>query len=191
MLHSRLCSSYVRGSQLAAQLDQYNGAPAIQGRGTQDLAAARGGHFRRSTLQTWPSFSPSSQARRYGLSPGSGVATVQSGGGSSHDGLPIQQNRGAGPARRPSQCRPLHDPEAGQKADKPANLRPLGILRPDANPQFAYLPGRGLSDALDRVVGHLREARQFMSRHELHQGVQLPAAFVTKLQKAMVATNRP
>ena len=44
-------------------------------------------------------------------------------------------------------------------------------------PQFAYLPGRGLSDAPDRVVSHLREARQLIqearpSRHELHAGVQ-------------------
>ena len=29
-------------------------------------------------------------------------------------------------------------------------------------PQFAYLPGRGLSDALDRVVSHLRDARQLI-----------------------------
>ena len=40
-------------------------------------------------------------------------------------------------------------------------------------PQFAYLPGRGLSDALDRVVAHLRDARTLLqnaspSRHALH-----------------------
>ena len=45
--------------------------------------------------------------------------------------------------------------------------------------QFAYLPGRGLSDALDRVVAHLREARTLLqnaspSRHALRQGAQVP-----------------
>ena len=64
-------------------------------------------------------------------------------------------------------------PKPGKPADKPSNLRPLGILRPDAKgvagaarellspglqgymrevPQFAYLPGRGLSDAHARLV---------------------------------------
>ena len=59
-------------------------------------------------------------------------------------------------------------PKPGKPADVPKNLRPLGILRPDAKglagaarkmlssniqayvqdvPQFAYLPGRGLADA--------------------------------------------
>ena len=68
-------------------------------------------------------------------------------------------------------------PKSGKPADKPTQLRPLGILRPDAKglagaaremlaphvlpfmkplPQFAYLPGRGLSDAQSRVVQHLR-----------------------------------
>ena len=62
-------------------------------------------------------------------------------------------------------------PKPGKPADKPSQLRPLGILRPDAKglagtakellepltlpymrplPQFAYLPGRGLSDAQSR-----------------------------------------
>ena len=71
-------------------------------------------------------------------------------------------------------------PKPGKPADKPTQLRPLGILRPDAKglagtaremlaphvvpfmkplPQFAYLPGRGLSDAQSRVVQHLREVR--------------------------------
>ena len=72
-------------------------------------------------------------------------------------------------------------PKPGKPADKPSNLRPLGILRPDAKgvagaarellspdlneymrdlPQFAYLQGRGLSDAHARLVQHLREVRQ-------------------------------
>ena len=91
-------------------------------------------------------------------------------------------------------------PKPGKPPDKPGNLRPLGILRPDGKglagatrtalgqcitsslqhlPQFAYLPGRGLSDALDRVVSHLREARDLIhtarpSRHEQHAGATLP-----------------
>ena len=45
--------------------------------------------------------------------------------------------------------------------------------------QFAYLPGRGLSDALDRVVAHLREARTLLqntspSRHALQLGAHVP-----------------
>ena len=72
-------------------------------------------------------------------------------------------------------------PKPGKPSDKPQNLRPLGILRPDAKgiagaaremltpatqeymrdvPQFAYLPGRGLADAHSRLVRHLREVRQ-------------------------------
>ena len=71
-------------------------------------------------------------------------------------------------------------PKPGKASDKPSQLRPLGILRPDAKglagtakellqplispymatlPQFAYLPQRGLSDAQGRVVQHLREVR--------------------------------
>ena len=86
-------------------------------------------------------------------------------------------------------------PKPGKPADKPAQLRPLGILRPDAKglagtakellepltlpymrplPQFAYLPGRGLSDAQSRVV-QLREVRELCraaspSRTELQRG---------------------
>ena len=42
-------------------------------------------------------------------------------------------------------------------------------------PQFAYLPGRGLSDAQSRVVQHLREVRELCrtaspSRVELQRG---------------------
>ena len=82
-------------------------------------------------------------------------------------------------------------PKPGKPPGKPANLRPLGILRPDAKGflgfldlrnllQFAYLPGMGLSDALQRVVQHLREARQLIeqakpSPHEQKQGIQPPA----------------
>ena len=71
-------------------------------------------------------------------------------------------------------------PKPGKPADKPQNLRPLGILRPDAKglagaarellspglqecmrdvPQFTYLPGGGLSDAHARLVRHLQEVR--------------------------------
>ena len=71
--------------------------------------------------------------------------------------------------------------QPGKPADKPSQLRPLGILPPDAKglagtakellepltlpymrplPQFADLPGRGLSDAQSRVVQHLREVRE-------------------------------
>ena len=42
-------------------------------------------------------------------------------------------------------------------------------------PQFAYLPGRGLSDALDRVVAHLRDARTLLQNaHALQQGAHVP-----------------
>ena len=91
-------------------------------------------------------------------------------------------------------------PKPGEPADKPKNLRPLGILRPDAKgvagaarellspgirdymrevPQFAYLPGRGLSDAHSRIVRHLQEVRQLCgtaspSRQELRAGALRP-----------------
>ena len=42
-------------------------------------------------------------------------------------------------------------------------------------PQFAYLLGRGLSDALDRVVAHLRDARTLLQNaHALQQGAHVP-----------------
>ena len=89
-------------------------------------------------------------------------------------------------------------PKPGKPADKPSNL--ICILRPDAKglagaareslqpcvmtslrdiPQFAYLPGCGLSDALDRVVAHLKKARAFLqnaspSRHALQQAGPRP-----------------
>ena len=92
-------------------------------------------------------------------------------------------------------------PKPGKPADKPAQLRPLGILRPDAKglagaaremlaphvipfmkplPQFAYLPGRGLSDAQSRVVQHLREVRQIgrsakPSREDRKRGLGPPS----------------
>ena len=112
-------------------------------------------------------------------------------------------------------------PKPGKPPDKPSNLRPLGILRPDGKglagatrtalspcilgslqhlPQFAYLPGRGLSDALDRVVGHLREARDLISkarpsRHEQHAGVSLPdlaggVTFALDLSQAFNTVSR-
>ncbi|CAE7172856.1 RXLR78 [Symbiodinium pilosum] len=91
-------------------------------------------------------------------------------------------------------------PKPGKPADKPSNLRPLGILRPDAKgvagaarellspglqsymrevPQFAYLPGRGLSDAHARLIRHLREVRQLCGtaspgRQELREGALRP-----------------
>ena len=91
-------------------------------------------------------------------------------------------------------------PKPGKPADKPANLRPLGILRPDAKgvagaarellspglqeymkeiPQFAYLHWRGLSDAHARLVQHLREVRQVCGaaspgRQELREGALRP-----------------
>ena len=87
-------------------------------------------------------------------------------------------------------------PKPGKPADKPKNLRALGIFRPDAKglagaagerlssniqayvqdvPQFAYLPGRGLADAYARLVHHLREVRALCgiaspSRQELREG---------------------
>ena len=91
-------------------------------------------------------------------------------------------------------------PKPGKPADKPAHLRPLGILRPDAKgvagaarellspglqehmkeiPQFAYLQGRGLSDAHACLVQHLREVRQVCGtaspgRQELREGALHP-----------------
>ena len=91
-------------------------------------------------------------------------------------------------------------PKPGKPADKPSNLRPLGILRPDAKgvagaarellspdlsecmkdlPQFAYLQGRGLSDAHARLVKHLREVRQLCGsaspgRQQLRDGALRP-----------------
>ena len=91
-------------------------------------------------------------------------------------------------------------PKPGKPADKPKNLHPLGILRPDAKgvagaarellspgirdytrevPQFAYLPGRGLSDAHSRIVRHLQEVRQLCgtaspSCQELRAGALRP-----------------
>ena len=91
-------------------------------------------------------------------------------------------------------------PKPGKPADKPANLRPLGILRPGAKGvagaarellspglqeymkqilQFAYLQGRGLSDAHARLVQHLREVRQVCGaaspgRQELREGALRP-----------------
>ena len=71
-------------------------------------------------------------------------------------------------------------PKPNKPATKPSNLRPLGIIRPDGKglagacrdllapitetylrdlPQFAYQPKRGLSDALRRVVRHVRLVR--------------------------------
>ena len=92
-------------------------------------------------------------------------------------------------------------PKPGKPADKPSQLRPLGILRPDAKglagtaremlsphvlpfmlplPQFAYLPGRGLSDAQSRVTQHLREVRLIgrsakPSREDRKRGLGPPA----------------
>jgi len=92
-------------------------------------------------------------------------------------------------------------PKPGKASDKPSQLRPLGILRPDAKglagtakellqplitpymlplPQFAYLPQRGLSDAQSRVVQHLREVRDLCraakpSRVDLSRGHCPPA----------------
>ena len=89
-------------------------------------------------------------------------------------------------------------PKPGKPPHKPSNL--ICILRPDAKglagaareslqpcvmtslrdiPQFAYLPGCGLSDALDRVVAHLKKARAFLqnaspSRHALQQAGPRP-----------------
>ena len=111
-------------------------------------------------------------------------------------------------------------PKPGKPPDKPSNLRPLGFLRPDGKGlagatraglapcisgslmhlhQFAYLPGRGLSDALDRVVSHLREARELInqarpSRHELHAGVTPPGlaggiTFALDLSQASIIDN--
>ena len=91
-------------------------------------------------------------------------------------------------------------PKPGKPADKPQNLRPLGILRPDAKglagaarellspglkeymrdvPQFAYLPGRGLPDAHARLFQHLQEVRQLCGtaspgRQELREGALRP-----------------
>ena len=102
-----------------------------------------------------------------------------------------------------SRARTCVSSKPGKPAEKPSQLRPLGILRPDAKrlagtakellepitlpymrplPQFAYLPGRGLSDAQSRVVQHLREVRELCrtaspSRVELQRG-QGPADLV-------------
>ena len=91
-------------------------------------------------------------------------------------------------------------PKPGKPADKPSNLRPLGILRPDAKgvagatrellsadlrehmkvlPQLAYLQGRGLADARARLVRHLREVRQLCGsaspgRQQLREGALRP-----------------
>ena len=112
-------------------------------------------------------------------------------------------------------------PKPGKPPDKPENLRPLGILRPDAKglagavrsalqphvmaslrylPQFAYLPQRGLADALERVTHHLREARQLIqqsqpSRHELQEGVKAPGlvgglTFALDLSQAFDTVSR-
>ena len=67
-------------------------------------------------------------------------------------------------------------------------------------PQFAYLPGRGLSDALDRVAAHLREARALLqqaspSRHDLQQGAPVPdlsggVTFALDLSQAFDTVSR-
>ena len=112
-------------------------------------------------------------------------------------------------------------PKPGKPADKPTQLRPLGILRPDAKglagtaremlaphvlpfmqplPQFAYLPGRGLSDAQSRVVQHLREVRQIgrsakPSREERKRGLGPPSlvggiTFALDLSQAFDTVSR-
>ena len=112
-------------------------------------------------------------------------------------------------------------PKPGKPADKPTQLRPLGILRPDAKglagaaremlapyvipfmkplPQFAYLPGRGLSDAQSRVVQHLREVRQIgrsakPSREDRKRGLGPPSlvggiTFALDLSQAFDTVSR-
>ena len=112
-------------------------------------------------------------------------------------------------------------PKPGKPADKPTQLRPLGILRPDAKglagaarellapyvvpfmkplPQFAYLPGRGLSDAQSRVVQHLREVRQIgrsakPSREDRKRGLGPPSlvggiTFALDLSQAFKTVSR-
>ena len=112
-------------------------------------------------------------------------------------------------------------PKPGKPADKPTQLRPLGILRPDAKglagaaremlaphvipfmkplPQFAYLPGRGLSDAQSRVVQHLREVRQIgrsakPSREDRKRGLCPPSlvggiTFALDLSQAFDTVSR-
>ena len=112
-------------------------------------------------------------------------------------------------------------PKPGKPADKPTQLRPLGILRPDAKglagaaremlaphvipfmkplPQFAYLPGRGLSDAQSRVVQHLREVRQIgrsakPSREDRKRGLGPPSVvggitFALDLSQAFDTVSR-
>ena len=91
-------------------------------------------------------------------------------------------------------------PKPNKPATKPSNLRPLGIIRPDGKglagacrdllapitetylrdlPQFAYQPKRGLSDALGRVVRHVRLVRQSCqdarrTRHQIQQSQVRP-----------------
>ena len=91
-------------------------------------------------------------------------------------------------------------PKPNKPPNKPTNLRPLGIMRPDGKglagacrdllapytssylkpvPQFAYQPRRGLSDALSRVSQHTREVRHAcaqarLSRHSQHAGHAKP-----------------
>ena len=86
------------------------------------------------------------------------------------DSLDTRQHLDDGLTRAADLCL---TPKPGKSADKPSQLRPLGILCPDAKglagaakellepltlpymrplPQFAYLPGRGLSHAQSRVV---------------------------------------
>ena len=91
-------------------------------------------------------------------------------------------------------------PKPNKPATKPSNLRPLGIIRPDGKglagacrdllapitetylrdlPQFTYQPKRGLSDALGRVVRHVRLVRQSCqdarrTRHQIRQSQVRP-----------------
>ena len=108
-------------------------------------------------------------------------------------------------------------PKPGKPADKPSNLRPLGILRPDAKGvagaarellsadlseymKFAYLQGRGLSDAHARLVRLLREVRQLCGsaspgRQQLRDGALRPdlvggLTFALDLSKAFDTVSR-